>query len=197
MENGVFNMKRRLIKIFSCLLVACITVISLSTVVFADSIVPELTPREIDELLANVPAIEIEPGVYLRDNGVYSMYEIDASQFDLPETDENIVKRAATIWDLSNPYSATFEAKLRVNTAYQFKGYSTLYIGISLNSSIFPDSWTCGFSIGTNDKAFVSIAQYSTGATIKFTNINTTTAYYAFFAKGGSTTAKGTITVSK
>lgn len=182
-------------KLISCLLLVCMTVIGLSTVAFAES--PDLTPREIETLLADVTAVEVEPGVYVKDDGTHVMYEVDMSYFDVPE-DDNYAESRATTWDLSTPYVANFSAHTRVDTQVQFKGYKTLYVGIRLNSSIFPDSWTCGLTVKKNATYFESIAQYTQSATIKFTNVSTTTAFYAFFAKGNANkTVSGTITVSK
>ena len=70
--------KFKSLKVLICFVMIC----SLFPAIFTNAAGSDLTPAEIDELLKDVPQVEIEPGVYLRDNGIISILDIDVSYFE-------------------------------------------------------------------------------------------------------------------
>lgn len=151
----------------------------------------DLTPIEIDELLKDVEPIEVCPGVYLREMGEISIYDIDVSQFttqEIPESvneGEMIPQMALQSWDLNtSAYSGSFQAVYRVFTSVDFVGYTDLYVqysnvncpsGSQWKSTIY-DGWT---EIAASDWLSSSKTSY----TSHFYNLDTSVSYQPAFVK--------------
>lgn len=177
-------------KILGLFMAGLMLVCNMSTVFAAGEV--NLTPMEIDEILKDVEPIEIEKGVYLRDNGEVSMVDIDASQFEAqpsqmgPIADGNIISNGSDImlcdWDLSTPYIASFSAKYRVLSGEGFTGYDTIYVQCYDVSS--PSQWKTGIYVGWSEQAASSWLNSSTTKyTSKFYNLDKSKTYKAAFVK--------------
>lgn len=174
----------------------------------------DLTPMEIDEILKDVPPVEISPGVYLRDNGILSIVDIDASQFQIsstsipsPEDGEivtdnltNIVSLADGVWDLSTPYIASFKAEYRVFTRQGFSGSNgTIYARFYDVNCPSNSQWKSALYVGWDEIASSGwLSSGTTTYTSKFYNLDANKIYNIAFVKtDNGSEATGNIEVYK
>lgn len=160
----------------------------------------ELTPKEIDEILKDITPVEISPGVYLRDNGVLSIVDIDASQFEispttqpLPNDGEIITDNLSNamlfadsgIWDLSTPYVASFKAEYRVFTRQGFSGSNgTIYARFYDINCPSNSQWKSAIYIGWDEIASSEwLSSNTTTYTSKFYNLDANKTYNIAFVK--------------
>lgn len=206
-------MKKRIISIAAM----CILCMSVSLGVFAGfktrvhaTEMEELTPMQIDEILKDVTPVEISEGVYLRDNGVVSIVDVDVSQFEQqpaiessPEDGEIIFDNFPEImpfsWDLSTDYIASFRAKFRVFTRSSFSGYDTLYAQFYDINCPSDSTWKGAIFINNQEKASSDwYASSVTSQTLRFYNLDTSKVYNIAFEKtDNGSEATGIIKVYK
>ncbi len=178
---------------------------SLFPAIFTNASDTDLTPAEIDELLKDVPQVEIEPGVYLRDNGVVSIVDIDVSYFEsidnetvpvtscpddgyiVSDNSPEIMPYYDATWDLSTSYVATFKAKYRVSSRVTFKGYDSFYVEIYDVNCPEDSEWMT--AIARNDDRYKNLAaspwlpSSQTTYTTKYYNLDTSKEYIVIFEK--------------
>lgn len=174
-------------------IIGLIIVLSLlfsSTVLASDE--AHLTPYEIDEILSDVEPIELSSGVYLRDNGTYSMVDIDVSQFETneeqytsnekPETFEMI---SSWSWDLSTPYYGSFKAKYRVLSNQTFTGYDEFYAEYFDVKCPSDSKWQAALYLPSYNKvaAYDWFDSSKTSCNVKFYNLNKDKEYRVAFEK--------------
>lgn len=175
----------------------------------------ELTPMEIDEILKDVPPVEIRPGVYLRDNGVLCIVDIDASQFEISSTStpspedgkiitdnlSNTVSLADNgVWDLSTPYIASFKAEYRVFTRQGFSGSNgTIYAQFYDVNCPGNSQWKSALYVGWDEIASSGwLSSSTTTYTSKFYNLDANKIYNIAFVKtDNGSEATGNIKVYK
>lgn len=199
-------MKRK-IALFTGLLLACTMAIPNVSLAKEKT---ELTAIEIDQLLENTDAIEIEEGIYLRDNGEVSIIDIDASLFQTNETSDTIVLSQADfmsnltmqsrIWDLtSSSYIASFSCKYRVFTKETFKGYNTMYTHVYDLKCPSDSTWKVTLWEGTKKIVDSPVYSYTDkNIAVKFYNLSTTANYrFSFQKTDNGSNATGVIKVYK
>ncbi len=182
-------MKRKIKLLMSCAVVFCML---FSVNVFAKGN-DELTPIEIDQILKDVEPVEVSSGVYLRDNGEVSIYDVDVSQFEElskptanSDDDGEIINSSYSLnsWDLSTPYSASFKAKYRVFSSESFTGYDTIYTTYSSVVCPSGSTWQGAIYIGYVEKAAsTEYASSATTKTVKFSNLDKSKVYRVAFQK--------------
>lgn len=186
-------MKRN--KKFIAMLMAAIMMLGNVNTVLAAENDSNLTPMEIDEILKDVEPVEIEKGVYLRDNGNVSMLDIDVSQFESVPMQANCTEAGNIIsdnssgimpysWDLSTPYIASFSAKYRVLSGESFTGYDTIYVQCYDVVCPSVSAWKTAIYIGWDEQASSAWLNSSTTTyTSKYYNLDKSKAYKAAFVK--------------
>jgi hypothetical protein len=182
-------MKRKIKLFMTCTFVFCM-LFSLNVFAKGNN---ELTPIEIDQILKDVEPVEVSAGVYLRDNGDVSIYDVDVSQFEVlskpagnSDDDGEIINNSYSLrsWDLSTSYTASFKAKYRVFSSESFTGYDTIYTTYSNVVCPSGSTWQGAIYIGWDEQATsTKYASSATTKTVKFSNLDEIKLYRIAFQK--------------
>lgn len=173
-----------------------------------DSEVEELTVQEISEILKDVEPVEVATGVYLRDSGEYSIYDVDVSKIEFVESsvsdtskDTFVLDNAPLLrdWDLSTDYVGSFQGAFRVFSRVYFSGYGELYAKFTEINCPSDSTWKASLFAGTKEATCSEwYSSSKTSASVRFYNLDTSTSYRVAFEKtDNNSKASGVMRISK
>lgn len=148
----------------------------------------ELTPMEKEEILKDIEPVEIDKGIYIKDNGSVSIIYVDVSLAEMEMVSDNHAQvlntQRTSAWDLSTPYLGSFQAASLVRTSFSFVGNSYFYVDFYDVSCPSDSQWKMGLYVGWDQILTTSWLDSSTTShTVKYINLDTNKYYTPFFEK--------------